>query len=259
MKNRFSWDHNLWIFLILDFFGEKNMENYLNKILLKIAALILLTAIFATSAYPTFLIDGGVNENLVIEIPKNKSITVDGKMNEEEWKDAWTQDLKNQGNIKISHDGECLQIGLNGEKNGLSHIYLTDGEDVFVLHASAALGMAVYRKEGEVWQPVQKFKWELRDQSTNTETSSAYFKTNGWLASVNSPPTTEREYKITMKFKKGEEFQLAAVYVVNPLLPQFFPNLLADDTLKPKLLFGSEQPDLSFKFEQWARLRLRNK
>lgn len=190
------------------------------------------------------------------EIPKGTTITVDGKMYEDEWKVALTQDLKGGGIIKFKHDGEYLQIGLKGDKAGLSHVYLTDGKDIFVLHSSASLGMAIYQKEGEVWQPIQKFEWELLGQSANSEASLNYLKTNSWLANVASTPTLEREYKIGMKFKDGDTFRLAAVYVSNPMSPQVFPNTLTDNTTKFELLFGSEPRNLNFKKEQWALLKL---
>jgi hypothetical protein len=117
--------------------------------------------------------------------------------------------------------------------------------------------MAIYRKEGEVWNPTQKFKWELRDQATNSDASSTYLKTNGWLASVSSNSATDREYKVSMKFKDGDNFRLVAVYYNNPTTPQFFPDTIADDTFKQQLLFGSEPANLSFKKEQWATLKLK--
>lgn len=63
-----------------------------------------------------------------MEIPNGSSVTIDGKINEDEWKEALSQDLKNGGSVKLKHDGEFLQIGL------------LCGKDVFVFHASAALG-----------------------------------------------------------------------------------------------------------------------
>ncbi len=194
-----------------------------------------------------------------IEVPKGSTITVDGKMNDDEWKDALTQDLKGGGQLKLKHDGEFLQIGLQGGKPGLSHVYLTDGKDIYVLHASAALGQAIYKKEGEAWQPAQKFNWGLRDQAANSEGSSTFLKTNNWLASVPTPATTAREYKVAMKFRDGEIFRMAAAFTNNPTSPQFFPQTLADDTLKPELLFGSEPPDLNFKTEQWVTLKLKER
>lgn len=192
-----------------------------------------------------------------LEVPKGTTITVDGKMNEDEWKDALTQDLKGGGQIRFKHDGEFLQIGLEGGKPGLSHIYLAEGKDIFVLHSSASLGMAIYQKEDEVWKPIQKFEWKLMGQSSNGEAGLTYLKTSSWLANVASKPTLEREYNIGMKFRDGELFQVAAVYVGNPMSPQFFPTTLADDTLKMELLFGGNPANLRFKKEQWATLKLK--
>lgn len=69
-----------------------------------------------------------------------------------------------------------------------------------------------------------------------------------------STPTTEREYKIGLKFREGEIFRMAAVFISNPMTPQVFPKTLADDTTKIELLFGSEPRNLNFKKEQWAVL-----
>lgn len=220
----------------------------MQKFKFKIIILFVLSMIFTQFAFANVSI---------IEIPKTKPITVDGKMNVAEWNEALAQNFKNGGSLKLSHDGEFLQIGVQGGIAGLSHVYLMKGNDVYVLHASASLGMAVYHLEGEKWQPFQKFNWELRDQATNNEASSAYLKTNDWLGSVTSTPSIEREYKIGMKYRDGEIFRLAVVYLGNPMSPQLFPDTLADDTLKRELLFGREPIGLSFKKEQWATLKLK--
>lgn len=119
-------------------------------------------------------------EATAIEIPKSARITVDGKMSEDEWKDALAQELRGGGQLKLNHDGEYLQIGLKDDKAGLSHVYLTDGKDIFVLHSSARLAIAVYQKEGEIWQPIQKFNWELMGQNSNSEATITYLTTNSW-------------------------------------------------------------------------------
>lgn len=199
------------------------------------------------------------DETSTVDVPKASPITVDGKVNEDEWKDSLTLDLKGGGQIKFKHEGEFLLIGVKGGKPGLSHVYLNDGKDIYVLHASGALGQAIYKKEGESWQPAQKFNWELRDQTANSEGSSNYLKTNKWLASIPSPSTTAREYKVAMKFRDGEVFRLAATFTNNPTSPQFFSSALADDTLKRELLIGSEPRNLNFKKEQWAVLKLKDK
>ena len=202
-----------------------------------------------------------INSATPFEIPKGTNITVDGKINSEEWQDALSQDLKNGGNIKFKHDGEFEFDAFQAGKLGLAHVYLRNKKDnnyiFYVLHSSASLGMAVYQEAGLIANLLQKFGWELKDHATNAKASSEYLKTNGWLANVSAPPSAEKKYKISIKFRDGEVFQLAAVYVGNPMSPQYFPTTLADDTLKMELLFGGNPANLSLKNEQWATLKLK--
>src|SRR4051812_26499534 len=76
-----------------------------------------------------------------IKIAQGSSVTIDGKIEETEWKDASVFDLKGGGRVFFKHDGEYLFVGVRGTEKGWSHLYINQGEsaDVSLMHASAAL------------------------------------------------------------------------------------------------------------------------
>jgi hypothetical protein len=193
-----------------------------------------------------------------IKVPKGNPITIDGKLSDEEWKGAWRQEF-NGGEIRLMQEGAHLLVGLKGLKDSWSHVYVSDGEDVYVLHASAALGAAIYRPSaGGLWQPIQTFKWEMRDPSQSSEASAArasYLSSHGWVANTGRMGNPgEFEFKLAGKFRQGGTMSLAVLLADNPKSPRFWPQTLADDCLKEELIFGQTPEGLKFKRESWAKI-----
>lgn len=201
------------------------------------------------------------NEEQVIQVPKGNPITIDGKLGEDEWKGALRQELVGGGEVRLMHDGTHLLVGVKGMKDGLGHICISDGKDIYVLHASAALGTAIYhRDESDVWKLVQPFKFEMRDRSQSQEAvaaRNAYLASNGWVATtfqMGNPG--EIEFKLSTKFKQGEVMKLAVVFASPPSAGQYWPKAVSDDCLKQTLIFGPIPAELKFKPESWARVKM---
>jgi len=197
--------------------------------------------------------------NQVVRVPKGNSITLDGKLSAEEWKGALKQELKGGGEVWLMHDGNQLLVGLRAPAEGWGHLYLTLGKQVHVLHASAALGKAVYQPdEAGLWQPVQSFKWELRDQTQSNDalvTRAAYLEANGWIASTNRMGTPcELEFKVSARYRQGREMKLAVMCASDAKQPRFWPRTLSDDSLKETLVYGDTPAGLNFVPAQWAVL-----
>ncbi len=198
-----------------------------------------------------------------VQVPKANAIMIDGKLGEEEWKAALKQDLIGGGELRLQHDGNFLYAGVSNNKPGWSHLYVTDGDTIFVHHASAALGTTTYLQKGASWQPQQKFIWELRDRSFTPSAEAAraaYLKSKDWLANnMNMGTPGIIEFKIARKFLKGEIVRLAVVFASDPATPQYWPETLTDDCRKRELVFGSSPADLKFNRESWANLELLKK
>jgi hypothetical protein len=196
-----------------------------------------------------------------IQIPKGVPVSIDGKFSAEEWKNASRHELNGGGEIHLEQDDGYLYVCMRGSKQGWGHVYITRSDTIFVLHASAALGTAIYcRSHGDVWQPVQEFSWAMRDTSLSQEAVKArerFLETNGWVANTVSMGTTGTlEFKIARKFLNNETPSFAALFASDPKLPQFWPPTLKDDCLAEKLIYGTTPADLKFNRESWAKLKL---
>jgi hypothetical protein len=156
-------------------------------------------------------------------------------------------------------DGTNLYVGVTGLKDGWAHFYVSDDKEIHVLHASAALGKAVYKTSGVgLWQPVRGFDWSLRqtDMSEETEKArSAFFDAHGWLANNNLTGSGNvLEFKLGKRFIKADAIRVAVVYSSDGKSLQYWPSSLKDDCLKPELVTGETPSDLKFSQSGWADL-----
>jgi hypothetical protein len=199
-------------------------------------------------------------EKKSIRVFEGGPATIDGKIEEAEWKDSSDFEMANGGKVFLKHDGEFMYVGVRGVKAGWSHFYLRGGtNDVSVIHASAALGQSLYRlDQNRLWQPANEFQWELRDRTVTVETQKKmddYLSKNRWVSSNNNMGNPgEIEFKVKTPTAANEPFYIALVYATNGVKNQYFPATLADDTLKQQLLSGNTPNDLKFTFDQWARI-----
>jgi cyclase len=198
-----------------------------------------------------------------IQLTAAEAVTIDGNIDEKEWRGATAYDLEGGGKAFFRYDGIYLYVGVRGIGNGWSHLYLSysGSADVLVHHASAALGMLVYRPdENKKWQTADKFEWELRDRGITTETQKKmdeYLSKNNWVANNNNTGSrNEIEFKIK---PAGSQVRVALVYAAGDNDRYFFPSTLNDDTRKNDLVHGGTPADLKFDTSQWANIVLPGK
>ena len=77
-------------------------------------------------------------------------ITLDGRVDSLEWKKATSYPLQHSGEVKIMSDQNYIYVAVKGGSRGWSHVYAKRGATVRVLHASAALGTAVYEAQKKI-------------------------------------------------------------------------------------------------------------
>lgn len=197
--------------------------------------------------------------------PKSLAVT-DGKIDEAEWKDAASFDLSGGGKIYLKHDGNYIYVAVKGVKPGWTHLYLSEGDDkdISVLHASAALGKVIYRKDSaNLWQPLNEFAWELRDRvftEAVRQKMADYIAKNYWTANNNNMGNkAEVEFQIKLQNSAAKEFKMSLVYAIGEKTFNFFPSNLADDSLKPELVAGNRVENVKFNVNQWAKVVLNKK
>lgn len=198
-----------------------------------------------------------------IKLTPGATIAIDGKIDETEWKSASSFPMKNGGTVFFRYDGSYLFAGVRGPEYGWSHLYINEGDDssVLVYHASAALGATTYKpdKSGK-WQSSNPFTWELRDRVIGPDLLTKmddYLAKNFWVANNNN---TGNRNEIEFKIKpRGSKVRVAAVFAVGEPGRYFFPETLADDTIKDQLVRGNTPADLKFDPAQWATVILEKK
>jgi hypothetical protein len=189
----------------------------------------------------------------------SSAVTIDGNLTPDEWKDATRAELTSDGSVFYKADTDAVYLGLRGDTTGWATVYLTAdaGKTVYVLHASAALGTAIFRQTGDRWSLTQSFEWAARHTDDNTAAKTArqaFYQQHGWIANVSDGGgNREREYKISRSFFTGGSLQLAVVYAAEtrPLTLQHFPATLADATLNLPLIRGETPADLAFDIVHW--------
>lgn len=192
------------------------------------------------------------------DIPTGGAITLDGTLDETEWWGAVRQPLEGGGEVWLRHDGAFLYVGVRGTAEGWSHVYVPHPDTVRVLHASAALGTAIYRPQGAAWEPVQAFDWAVRAPDLGPEAQAAraaFLGAHGWVASTNRMGTpTDIEFQIDRRLFAADDPRLAVVYASDAEHPHFWPASLADDTRRAELIFGTTPAGLRFEPAQWTTL-----
>ena len=133
-------------------------------------------------------------------------------------------------------DGVFLYLGIKGIDGEMfsNNVYINLGDEIAILHSSAALGTAKYQKAENQWNQTQNFSWRCRktDQSVAARMERAEFlDAEGWLASNGLTGTpNEMEYKITIP---DQDFRMAVTIIRSspPYEKIPWPVNLKDDTV----------------------------
>ena len=135
------------------------------------------------------------------------------------------------------------------------HVFVLQGEQIKILHASAALGTAIYSQGEGAWQQVQDFDWRCRSTSNGQAAQAQrdqFLDEEGWLATNSRIGTpNELEYRIKLS---GKDLRLAVNFLraadTSQKIP--WPANLDDDCIK--LTPRGYPTELQFSPEQWGVL-----
>ncbi|HSF82269.1 MAG TPA: hypothetical protein VLA49_13585 [Anaerolineales bacterium] len=194
-----------------------------------------------------------------IEVPAGEPPTVDGTIATEEWQNAEVEIFSDGSELLLLQAGGFLYLGIRANFKGMiaGNVFINQGDEISILHSSAALGTAIYQRGEESWQQKQDFAWRCRD-SSNSESALAeraeFLEAEGWLAANGRMGTpNELEYKIKIP---EQDFRLAVVYIKSsyPYEKVPWPVDLDDDCISPTP--GGMPKILAFSPEAWKGLQL---
>jgi len=193
-----------------------------------------------------------------IEVPEGEIPKIDGVMSKTEWGDAWTGIFSDNSRIFLKINDGYLYLGIQAATKDMivGNVFINHNDEIKILHSSAALGTAIYKKEGTSWKQDQPFSWRCRETG---ESESAikeredFLITDGWVAANARMGTpNELEYKILVT---EETFRIAVNFIEgskqeskNP-----WPIGLNDGVITPTP--GGYPLEMSFNLSIWGVLR----
>jgi hypothetical protein len=158
--------------------------------------------------------------------------------------------MYNQGDL-------YLAIRANTPEMIAGNVFIEWDDEIAILHASAALGTAVYMKGTGGWQQTRDFDWRCRDTGDSKAAQAerdAFLEEEHWLAANSRMGTpNELEYRIEVR---GEALRLAVSFLraSDPGVKVPWPADLDDDCTRPTP--GGLPAQLRFSPERWATLGL---
>jgi prepilin-type processing-associated H-X9-DG protein len=184
---------------------------------------------------------------------------IDGSIHDSEWENAQTWDLKGGGELFLLAAGEDLYLALRVLPPAMiaGNVFLYSGDEIRVLHSSAALGTAVFQQVGEKWQKVEDFQWCCRarvDDQNSRDARQAFFERDGWLG-ANSFLGSENELEYRIRLE-GLETALAVNYLWadGSAAKEVWPAGLADGVSWPSQ--GGFPDELEFTPGEWHPISL---
>lgn len=188
-------------------------------------------------------------------------ITLDGRVEEAEWKAASTQQLEGGGTVQLMIRDNLLYLGIRGPAEGMAHVCAGASDEVRILHLSAAVGSAVYRRTGDSWKLQTPFSWSLRDTALTgapANARTAYLQKEGWVGSVSKMGSpTDREVIIDRaRFKSPLRLAVAYVATTNgePGGVSRWPDI-RDSCTDQKSVAGHLPDSAQFLVNDWALVR----
>ncbi len=193
----------------------------------------------------------------MIQVPLGAPANPDGVLDPDEWQGAYEEELSDGSGLYLAQDGDFLYLGIraSGAGHGVGSVCVARGDEVAILHSSAALGTAVYERDDEVWRQTQAFSWRCRNTSDSPSAQAErdrFLQEEGWLANngrMGTPGVVE--YRIAMP--EGP-LRLAVSYIGPPDFDAVahWPLDLADDCANVQMLQGPIPEVVRFAPERWA-------
>lgn len=192
-----------------------------------------------------------------VVIPEGSVPIIDGTLSSDEWADALSIPLNEDSTLFLKHAEGFLYLAVQATTMGVPSPLIVRNGEVCVLHASAALGTAIYAQEEEAWILTHGFTWQCR---TGGFTAAAvaerdlFLKQEGWLGTIGHLGIpTEFEYMLLL----GEEpLQMLFLFLetTNPFQVLSWPVSQDIASSYLEIITGPIPGEATFDLDTWAIL-----
>jgi len=163
-------------------------------------------------------------------------LTIDGTIHPGEWDQAEFHEMSDGSELYLLQEGDIIFLAVDGTRRDAlgANIFLQKGDNVRIMHISAALGTADYEFDGESWSLIRNFDWKHRTVG-NSEIAlaerQAYQELESWSAPNVYTGTTNH---LEMQLDLGEgAYQIAVSLLRSSTDLRFvWPDGVTDDTTK---------------------------
>jgi hypothetical protein len=195
----------------------------------------------------------------ILSVPGGEPPTIDGTLSPGEWDGAAMDSFADGSELFLMYADGYLYLGIRSVTPEMiaGNVFVDGGEEIRILHASAALGTALYAPGVGGWAQAQAFTWRCR-QTGNGEAAraerDAFLGEEDWVAANSRTGTpAELEYQIAVT---EETIRLAANILrsSDPEAKTPWPADLDDDCIAPTP--GGLPDELHFSPDRWATISL---
>ena len=174
---------------------------------------------------------------------------IDGVIGPNEWAGARRERLTHGSEVLLLRLGQQLYVGVVGSARGYPSLCIGDFEQTEILHASAALGSAVYARAGQRWLRRDAFEWRLRAASPPAIERELFFRQYGWLSTASSTEASAREFHIALR--RHRRFLGVTFLSTDTMQSEYWPSTMRDECSNLELLRGDAPKTLRFEPSSW--------
>lgn len=192
-----------------------------------------------------------------ISVPEGRPVVVDGTVSPGEWDGARVEVFSDGSELLLMYSEGYLYLGIRASTPEMiaGNVFIDRGDKVAILHASAALGTALYQKGVQSWQQTQDFVWRCRATDSSGAAQAereAFLHEERWVAAnsrMGSP--NELEYRIEVT---TETLRLAVNFLraLDPNVKIPWPIHLDDDCIEPTP--GGLPAQMRFSPDRWSTI-----
>lgn len=182
---------------------------------------------------------------------------LDGSISDSESKSLIIIGENGDNRLMISSSGGNLKVAVESKELYVASLCICNEQnEVTILHASAALGQIVYKKEAGKWTTEEKFNWQMRETGMDAAIIAKrkrYLDNYGWVANTMGMGNTGETEFIINPNMFGDNLRLAIGLMTaeNPENIIGIPSMGAGDCADQKLVSGDPKTSYLFNADQW--------
>jgi len=190
-----------------------------------------------------------------VNVPHGSPVFLDGTISPGEWDDAVVESFADGSELLLMYADDYLYLGIRAKSPEMiaGNVFIQRGDEISIMHSSAALGTAIFQRGNDIWQQTQDFIWQCRSTSQSDTAQAerdAFLQQEGWVA-LNSYMGTPNELEYQIEISE-QTIHMAVVYIkASPPYEKIpWPAGLDDDSILPTQ--GGLPPEMQFSPNLWG-------